>query len=248
MFLTSCYRYFWSAVLKIRDSHLRMPNDTSQSLEATKLFPILSNYPIKYIVDVGSNDGFNLSNSSFFVANGWSALLVEPVPTSISAAREFHFLNSNVKFEQVAISNKQGLAKLYLDKVGDENLFATIETDESPLRNKFVGKKFIEVQTETLDVVLQKHNVPINFGILSIDVEGHEAEVLEKLQSFRPAVILVERNLQSFTKCLLKQKILTDREYIHAARIGCNEVYIDSTSHFINRHAKDFEEISSIGI
>jgi FkbM family methyltransferase len=246
--LTKIYMHFWKTILKIRDSYLRMPNDTSQSLEATKLFPILSDYPIKYIVDIGANDGFSLSNSNFFVARGWSALLVEPVPNSILSAREFYKLNSNVKFEQVAISNKQGLAKLYLNKVGDQNLFATIETNKSPLRDKYVGKQFIQVRTDTLDVVLQKHNVPINFAILSIDVEGHEAEVLEKLQNFRPAVILVERNLQSLPKCLQKQKILTDRGYIHAARIGCNELYIDSTSQFINLHAKDFEEISRIGI
>jgi FkbM family methyltransferase len=248
MFLTSIKMQFWRAILKIRDSSLRMPNDTSQSLEATKLFSILSSYPVKYIVDVGANDGFNLSNSSFFVANGWSALLVEPVPNSILAARKFHLLNSNVKFEQVAISNKQGSVKLFLDKVGDQNLFATIETYASPLHQKYVGKEFINVRTETLDMILQKHNVPINFAILSIDVEGHEAEVLEKLGNFRPAVILVERNLQSFTKSLLKQKILTDQKYIYAARIGCNEVYIDSTSQFINLHVKNFEELSSIGI
>ena len=57
------FKKFWLIVLRIRDINLRSKNDTSQSLEATKLYPILGAYPIKLIVDIGANDGFNLSNS-----------------------------------------------------------------------------------------------------------------------------------------------------------------------------------------
>ena len=225
-----------------------MQNDTSQSLEGTKLLPIMQHHPSKWIVDIGANDGFNLSNSNLFIREGWMALLVEPVPKSISKAKVIHGSNRNVKFEEVAISNRTGTAKIFLNKSGEDNFFATLETEKSFLRDKFVGENFILVKTEKLNVVLKRNNVPLNFAILTVDVEGYESEVLENLGNYQPSVIIVERNLSSLSKALAKQKILTGRNYVLAARIGCNEIYIDTESEYIEKYIRDFEEISSIGI
>lgn len=243
------FKKFWLIVLKIRDKVLRSKNDTSQSLEATKLFPILAAYPIKLIVDIGANDGFNLSNSYYFIKNGWNALLVDPIPNSIKRARETHQSNNKVSYEEAAISVKNTYSKIYLDKGSTNNLFSTLETEETPLRKKFVdSKKYIMVKTMTLNELFSKHSVPKEFALLSIDVEGHESKVLETLGDFRPAVILVERSLESIAESLAKQKLLTNYLYVFAARIGCNEVYIDSTSKYVQDRLEDFAKISSIGI
>lgn len=108
--------------------------------------------------------------------------------------------------------------------------------------------KFEVVETKTLQEVLNSHNIPKVFALLSIDVEGHESKVLSTLHDFRPAVILIERSLENYDESLRKQTILTNLSYIFAARIGCNEVYIDSTSTFIQENLEFFAEISSIGI
>lgn len=123
-----------------------------------------------------------------------------------------------------------------------------METETSFLRDKFVGENFILVKTEKLNVVLKRNNVPLNFAILTVDVEGYESEVLKNLGNYQPSVIIVERNLSSLSKALAKQKILTGRNYVCAARIGCNEIYIDTESEYIEKYIRDFEEISSIGI
>ena len=243
------FKKFWLIVLTIRDMNLRRKNDTSQSLEATMLYPILGAYPIKLIVDIGANDGFNLSNSYYFIKKGWSALLVDPIPNSIKMARKTHQGNNKVSFEEVAISNKNSYSKMYLDKGNTNNFFSTLETEETPLRKKFVDSdKYITVKTITLNDLLSAHFVPKEFALLSIDVEGHESKVLETLGAFRPAVILVERSLESIAESLAKQKLLTNYLYVFAARIGCNEVYIDSTSKYVQDRLEDFAKISSIGI
>lgn len=243
------FKKFWLIVLRIRDINLRSKNDTSQSLEATKLYPILGAYPIKLIVDIGANDGFNLSNSYYFIKKGWSALLVDPIPNSIKMARKTHQGNNKVSFKEVAISSKNSYSKMYLDKGNTNNFFSTLETEETPLRKKFVDSdKYITVKTITLNDLLSAHFVPKEFALLSIDVEGHESKVLETLGDFRPAVILVERSLESIAESLAKQKLLTNYLYVFAARIGCNEVYIDSTSKYVQDRLEDFAKISSIGI
>ena len=241
-------RFVWESILKKRDFALRLPNDTSQSLESSKLYPIFSDYPIKWMVDIGANDGHHLSNSNLFIKNGWSALLVEPVPSSLRKAIKWHASNPQVKFEMLAISNHIGEQKIFLDKSGDNHYFATLETEPSLLRDAYVGMESITVKTSKLDVVLMQHEIPHNFAILSLDVEGHEVKVLENLGSFRPACILVERNLSQMKQAMKKQKILTDLNYIYGARIGCNEVYIDSTSKYIQDRIQHFQALSSIGI
>ncbi len=230
--------------MKLRNKH-----DTSQSLESTKLYPILSEHPIKLVVDIGANDGFNLSNSYFFIKNGWSAILVDPIPNSINKAKIVHTNNDKVSFEEVAVSNLNSYARIYLDKGDTNNFFSTLETEDTILRTKFVNsEKYISVKTMTLNNLLNNHSVPKEFALLSIDVEGHESKVLETLGSHRPAVILVERSLESISESLAKQKILTDLLYIFAARIGCNEVYIDSSSKYIQDRLGEFVKISTIGI
>ena len=239
----------WLRILRFRDSSLRLPGDTSQSLEASKLWPVLSSHPSAVIVDIGANDGITLSNSYFFVQKGWRAILVEPLADSLAKAKLVHKSNPLVEFEEVAISDRTGKSKLFLDKYGDANLFATITEEPNRLKGKFVSESHFKiVKTKTLQEVLLKYNVPRDFALLSIDVEGHESKVLATLGSHRPSIILIERSLESCEESLKKQQILTSYEYIFAARIGCNEVYVDSKSRFIETNLEFFANLSSIGI
>jgi len=160
-----------------------------------------------------------------------------------------HKSNPLVEFEDVAISDRTGESKLFLDKQVDAHLFATITEEPTRLKKRFVSDaNFRIVKTKTLQEVLDKHKVPKNFVLLSIDVEGHESKVLATLGSHRPSIILIERSLENCEESLKKQQILTSYEYIFAARIGGNEVYVDSKSKFIKTNLEFFANLSSIGI
>jgi FkbM family methyltransferase len=247
--ISKIQRFIWLKILSTRDATLRLPDDTSQSLEASKLWPILSGHPTAFVVDIGSNNGFTFSNSYFFIKQGWEALLVEPIKETMQGARDLHRANPRVRFGEIAVSDKASEAKIFLDKFGNENLFATIVQGPSRLKDRYVSKEnFRLTKTQTLRDVLNEFQVPREFALLSIDVEGHESSVLSTLRPYRPAVIVVERSLQNVEESFKKQKILTDYEYIFAARIGCNEVYIDKKSDFIKDNLEGFEKISSIGI
>jgi FkbM family methyltransferase len=51
-----------------------------------------------------------------------------------------------------------------------------------------------EMRTRRLDTILRSHAVPCKFDLLSIDVEGHDEEVLASLDlnEFQPELIVIE--------------------------------------------------------
>jgi hypothetical protein len=54
---------------------------------------------------------------------------------------------------------------------------------------------FIDLEgLNTLDNVLSISSIPINFDILSIDIDGADYWILESLQKYRPKVIIIEFN------------------------------------------------------
>jgi FkbM family methyltransferase len=122
--------------------------------------------PDRDSIDIGSHRGsytFQMRRYSRFVH------AFEPIPgLAEEIARRFR---SGVKVHNIALSNRQGEGKLLLpltdDNSGLASLTATSLLADVPHRN-------VAVQLEKLDN-LYKGDV----GFIKIDVEGHEAEVLE---------------------------------------------------------------------
>lgn len=46
----------------------------------------------------------------------------------------------------------------------------------------------------TLDSILSRTDIPINFDVLSIDIDGNDYHILESLRKYRPIVICIEFN------------------------------------------------------
>jgi hypothetical protein len=75
-------------------------------------------------------------------------------------------------------------------------------------------KKFIDLKGEnTLDHVLNATQIPLNFDVLSIDIDGADYWVLKSLQKYRPKVIVIEYN----------PTIPASVEFINQPSIGVNE-------------------------
>lgn len=217
------------------DSRLRLDGDTSQSREFSRIWPILCEYPVQYVVEVGANDGFTLSNSYPLIIRGWAAVLFEPSPTPLARLRERWKGEPDVSVIGKAVSNVSGQATLRIDIQGIEgqSLFSTIETEDSWFTERFIGDQTVDVQTTELSIELTRLNVPKDFGLLSVDAEGHDLQVLQSLGDYRPAFIICERNIVDRATSFKKQRHLTEMEYLMVGRIGCNEIYVNSNSAYI---------------
>lgn len=241
-FTKKAYQVF----LGIIDKYVREPNDFSQSRESATLYKILEDYPEKIIVDVGSNDGLTFSNSYYFIRKGWKAILLEPAIKPFTTSKLLHRNMPTVEIYNAAASNVNGKARFYTDINGEEgsNLFSTLQADKNWFSESWVNfDSSLEVETLKIETLLQTHQIPREFALLSIDTEGHDLEVLQGMGDYKPAIIISERHITNFKTALMKQELLVKLGYLYAGRIGCNEIYIDTESVYLKNRIQTLELI-----
>jgi FkbM family methyltransferase len=131
-----------------------------------------------FFVDVGANDGFLCSNTYFFEKLGWKGICIEPQPDVFS-----HYLIKNRKCDcfNVALSSDSYKEIDFLK--ADAHALSGISDnicEEKRKRAMEYGKtEIIKVKTMTFNDIMEKYPTINHIDFLSIDVEGHELEILK---------------------------------------------------------------------
>jgi len=172
----------------------------------------------RIFVDVGANNGFYGSNSFPFVARGWQSVLIEPHPRAFERLQKLHANKKRATCLNLACADKAGEFPLYLS-VNDDPSRATLCADDSLMVRRDRSNNFKMVRVETLDTVLTANGIPHDFGILSIDAEGVDYEVLLglDLKRWRPRLIVTE---DSGPKVEKKSQHLTEHNYHQVDKCG----------------------------
>jgi FkbM family methyltransferase len=168
--------------------------DNSEFGEYSFLLKLLVRHGTKHgiIVDAGAR-GCTASNSVDLLRDhGWKGLLIEANPNLWdSIERDFHGLS----FELVrnAVSDSEGTVTLYLGVNDDAaSLDASIAGLWGPVRGT------VEVGARKLGQILAEKNIPRDFDVLSLDLEGIDVRVLENLleeTDYRPSIVVIETSM-----------------------------------------------------
>lgn len=153
------------------------------------------------IFDVGANHG---SKTSIFLSLGARVIAIEPDEANQEILREM-FLKYRLKPKPVvvvgkALSDKCAVETMWIDEPGSaKNTFSekwaeTLRTDEERFGHALNFAQRKEIETSTLDNLINTHGVPF---FVKIDVEGYEPNVLKGMK--RPVPHLsFEVNLPDF--------------------------------------------------
>ena len=170
---------------------------------------IISKYGADFkgaILDLGANDGVTLSNSRFFIENGWNGVLVE------AGQKTYQKLMTNSILKTIAINcaigTQDGLLTFYeSNKLLDNNdigLVSSLMSDETQRwRNAGVEYEEYVVECFTWGSFVNKfHLKSQNFDIISIDIEGMDYDVLIQmnLEELGCKVLCVEFNGKDIQK------------------------------------------------
>lgn len=173
-----------------------------------------------YFVEVGANDPKERSQTWHLEQQGWSGVLVEPQP---DLAAQLRALRKAKVFEAACSSPENAGRSLPLHVAGPLS-----SLDRHGMAPGATPEKVISVPVRTLDSILDEAGTPAAFDFLSIDVEGHELEVLRgfDIARWRPKLIMIEDHVAD----LSKHSYLTSSGYRIIRRYENNGWYVPHDS------------------
>ncbi|MCX7315090.1 MAG: FkbM family methyltransferase [Alphaproteobacteria bacterium] len=169
-----------------------------------------------FFVEVGANHPTEGSQTWHLEQTGWTGVLVEPQPdlaAFLTTARK-------AKVFATACSSPQNAGQsltLHVDG-------ARSALDRDRMAPGAEAAYTILVPVRTLDSILEEAEAPIPIDLLSVDVEGHETEVLSgfDFRRWQPFLILVEDHVGH----LRTHRFLKASGYKLVRRIGNNGWYV----------------------
>jgi FkbM family methyltransferase len=169
-----------------------------------------------FFVEVGANHPTRGSQTWHLEQAGWSGVLVEPQPDLAA----FLVTARKAKVFAVACTSPDNAGRslpLHVAGAG-----SSLDRDRMPpgARPRYV----LKVPTRTLDGILDEAEAPSPIDFLSVDVEGHEVEVLRGLDFARwqPRLMLIEDHVAS----LHTHRFLARRGYRLVRRLSNNGWYV----------------------
>jgi FkbM family methyltransferase len=169
-----------------------------------------------YFVEVGANEPRARSQTWHLEQAGWTGVLIEPQPDLADQLRA----QRTAKVFAVACSSPANAGHtLPLHVAGPLS-----SLDRASMAPGARPEKVIDVPIRTLDDVLEEAGAPAHFDFLSVDVEGHEIDVLRgfSIARWRPQLILLEDHVAD----LSKHRYLTTAGYRIIRRYENNGWYV----------------------
>ncbi len=185
MYLVTLLKAFRKAFL----SPLRIKRSDSQLGEDLLIQLLLdrSSQVNPFYVDIGCHHPKRGSNTYALYKKGWRGILVDLEDLKVLACRMARPRDTVVK---AAISSKREAVTIFSPSEFSTNTTIALPHVSNQAQYTAIGT----IQTQTLTDVLTTYNCPSTFGLLNIDVEGVDLEVLKSLDTdlFKLQLICVE--------------------------------------------------------
>jgi len=188
----------------------------SQDEEQELVRAFFDNAKSGFFVEVGANEPFERSQTWHLEQLGWTGILIEPQPdlaVKLVASRKA------MVFAVACSSPDDAGGTMPLHVAGP---LSSLDRDRMAPGAKL--ETVIEVPVRTLDDILEEASAPYPIDLLSIDVEGHELEVMLGFDfgHWRPRLVMMEDHVGSLTK----HWYLQSRGYRLIRRVGNNGWYV----------------------
>ena len=133
------------------------------------------------LLDIGANDGRTFSNSKLMIENGWSAHLLEP-GSIFTELQLCHATNHNVNCYNYGLGKHDEVVHFWESDAhvlngSDRGLVSTCNFEET---KRWPNVKFTKRKVQLCSWATFA-GLRLKFDFISIDVEGHEWEILQQI-------------------------------------------------------------------
>lgn len=128
---------------------------------------------------------------------------------------------------------------------GDEEKFEDLKKNYADLNGALVNAMVGYGEEDSLDNILAKTNIPINFDLLSIDIDGNDYFVWKAMTKYAPSIVIIEINIAdkpeverinnpeapfvlgiTGTSARSMSQLAKEKGYSILAHVGCNMIYV----------------------
>ncbi len=205
------------------------PEETSQAGEVEVLRRLLPANAPKLVVDIGAHDGRFLSNSYPFIAQGWTGILIEPLPSVFERLQANHLRHPTAICLNVACGATSSFAPLFIGSDGDLGQNSTLSTDDTQWMRDHRTDHSIDVRVEPISLLLDEQGLSGDIGLLLVDCEGMDLEALQGLDPtrHRPWIVVTEQYAQNPDKEAAKADLLRSWGMTFRSSVGYNDIWVD---------------------
>ena len=160
----------------------------------------------KFVVDIGANDGVTVSNSRMLIEQyGFKGVLIEPYKPVYEQLYALYASHPDVRTVDKAVA-----AQSRMDAI---NWHGHVDG--------------LAMQHEEVNSVLEASQTPSDIGVLSIDIDGRDNEVLEAIDwsRFKPWIVIAEIDSSSHHKLQEQIELMGRFDYYPFLHIG-NVFYV----------------------
>jgi FkbM family methyltransferase len=197
-------------------------------------------------IELGALDGIFCSNTKFFQDTlNWNGILIEPHPLmyeSLKINRPNNLLfNELVSCLEEELNFKFFLVNFLATVSGVENTLP--KNHDKDFFNNEYNKNYLQssiyIKPKKLTDIINLTNIQ-HFDLLSLDVEGHEYEVLKSWDFSIPIdIIMIEALDENNEKTELCRKILINNGYNFDCKYKHNEIFILNNSKYFKLNLID---------
>jgi FkbM family methyltransferase len=179
-----------------------------------------------FFCDIGGNHPLKLNNTKYFEELGWHGIAFEPLPHMTKLWSE----HRKAKLFPFALSDNEGevIFTVVKDETGWEDMLSFVkETGE--VEPGFQTYE-IKVQTRIFKDIMKEENIT-HIDYLSLDVEGHELNVLKGIdfKKLKINVLTIENNPPSCVLCgdeKIRQLMFNNNYLLWGRTIGLDDIYV----------------------
>lgn len=185
-------------------------------------------------IEMGALDGILYSNTKFFEDHlGWTGILIEPNPIQFEKLQvnrpKCKNFNSLVSDSEVELDYKF-FHEVHAAVSGVELTLPSSHNDIYFDNHPELNQTSIKIKPRKLTDIVKESEFD-NIDFFSLDVEGHELQVLRSYDFSIPIkLILIENNPSSF-EC---DKLLVEKGYVFMENCAHNKIYVHKNFLSIN--------------
>jgi FkbM family methyltransferase len=179
-------------------------------------------------VDIGANDGVQISNTCYFERElGWTGVAIEPIPAiyeKLATSRRCMKFNG-------CVTTMPGKAK-FLEVIGGPNMLSTLAMHNEGLTARRLRQnakrhnaqiREIDVECITFAGLTEKFSIT-EVDFLSLDIEGGELQILKSIDFDKTPVRVISVENNYFTTDI--RRYLEGQGYFYLGTFRVDEIYV----------------------